>query len=472
MDADQRNIIQKNFVKLVQNLECSEDFLSHFVPKRILTMDMIESIQAGQTNGVKNRSFLTQIQKRGTIAFHVLYDALVATYQFEVADLLKPDQAPSRERGNLPVEEENQSLPSMTGLSVFSEGSTSVPSPEEVDQSSGRASESHPLADDDDSELSDSLAYFDESDESVDFISLRVAQCRKQKIRQLFFSDSVYKMTRPRGRCLIINNNKFDKPTASDQTELSNRMGSEMDGKNISTVFKRLEFIVEKIHEDLSAQEMINIIQKETEPNINNAFGMFVLIIMTHGTETELYGSDGRPVKRSKIMDLLTAYRFPAMAGKPKLLILQACSGGRTDPMGAYTHDSPSFSGDAQPPREVLVAPPTNPAKSTSAASGPFLASDDLFILRASFSSFVSTRHERQGTWFIRAIVEALYKHASHRDIKKLFEKQVMKKVRDKSIEVNRVRNLTGGQQPTLECFPTKNRKLYLFPGYNPPSGN
>ena len=34
-------------------------------------------------------------------------------------------------------------------------------------------------------------------------------------------------------------------------------------------------------------------------------------------------------------------------------------------------------------------------------------------------------RHPQSGTWFIRALVEALYKHASHRDIKTLFEDKV-----------------------------------------------
>ena len=46
-------------------------------------------------------------------------------------------------------------------------------------------------AEDDDSELSDSLDFLDETNESLDNISLRVNPCRKQKIRDLFKTSSV-----------------------------------------------------------------------------------------------------------------------------------------------------------------------------------------------------------------------------------------------------------------------------------------
>ena len=45
-----------------------------------------------------------------------------------------------------------------------------------------------------------------------------------------------------------------------------------------------------------------------------------------------------------------------------------------------------------------------------------------LLKLNFCYSGYVSSRHTRQGTWFIRAIVEALYKHACHRDLQSLFK--------------------------------------------------
>ena len=44
MNEAQRKIIQKNYVALVRDLECSEDFLSYFVPQKVMTETMIEEL--------------------------------------------------------------------------------------------------------------------------------------------------------------------------------------------------------------------------------------------------------------------------------------------------------------------------------------------------------------------------------------------------------------------------------------------
>ena len=57
---------------------------------------------------------------------------------------------------------------------------------------------------------------------------------------------------------------------------------------------------------------------------------MFVLVVMSHGTRGDkILGSDSQPVDLMDIRDLLCSRSFPAMRGKPKLLIVQACSGGK-----------------------------------------------------------------------------------------------------------------------------------------------
>ena len=58
---------------------------------------------------------------------------------------------------------------------------------------------------------------------------------------------------------------------------------------------------------------------------------MFVLVIMTHGTRGDkLLGADSEFVDLMDIKDMLSPRRFPAMKGKPKFLIIQACSGGKS----------------------------------------------------------------------------------------------------------------------------------------------
>ena len=57
---------------------------------------------------------------------------------------------------------------------------------------------------------------------------------------------------------------------------------------------------------------------------------MFVFIIMSMGKRGDiLLDCYGQPIDLLKIKDLLSSSKFPAMKGKPKLLIVQACSGGK-----------------------------------------------------------------------------------------------------------------------------------------------
>ena len=70
------------------------------------------------------------------------------------------------------------------------------------------------------------------------------------------------------------------------------------------------------------------MIEEETQNVDHNNYGMFVLIIMTHGDETQLAGTDGSRINLSAVYDFMSPGKFEAMAGKPKWLIIQACSGG------------------------------------------------------------------------------------------------------------------------------------------------
>ena len=73
---------------------------------------------------------------------------------------------------------------------------------------------------------------------------------------------------------------------------------------------------------------MVQAIVSATELPDHAKYGMFVLAILTHGTEHTLFGKCGRAVDRSCIIDILCGRKFPAMAGKPKVIILGGCFGG------------------------------------------------------------------------------------------------------------------------------------------------
>ncbi|XP_067937116.1 uncharacterized protein [Watersipora subatra] len=312
-----------------------------------------------------------------------------------------------------------------------------------------------------DSELSDTLVDPDQDAEPE-----TIRPCFKLRVRNLFCSPEVYRMTRVRGRCLIINNVNY---TYSDG-RTDTRHGSIADGRRITGLFESLGFICsEKV--DLSGEGMLEEINRETEQTEHTNYGMFVLIIMCHGSETGLVGTDGNMVERVAVTDALSAQSFPRMAQKPKLVILQACSGTRsnrvttdalphhaTSQHGSVAQPAPSFTPSQTPSAPPLSTPTrTSPAPSVSSAG---LATDHLLIWKASYHGHVAYRSPEFGTWFVNAIIQSISRHACHRDLKTLFENQIQEKVRRRSIDHG------YGQQPSPDNFLRK--KLYLFPGYNP----
>ena len=73
--------------------------------------------------------------------------------------------------------------------------------------------------------------------------------------------------------------------------------------------------------------EETQYIDKDTKESVHSNLGMFVLVLMSHGG----YGTlqvGGKAIKLVDIYRLLSPQNFPAMRGKPKMVILQACSGG------------------------------------------------------------------------------------------------------------------------------------------------
>ncbi|XP_067951522.1 uncharacterized protein [Watersipora subatra] len=72
---------------------------------------------AKTTNVGKNTLLLQKIMMRGPEAFFVLYKALVATRQYDLADLIIPSKAPSKPGGNAPIQEFDRYSQAGTGRS-------------------------------------------------------------------------------------------------------------------------------------------------------------------------------------------------------------------------------------------------------------------------------------------------------------------------------------------------------------------
>ena len=89
----------------------------------------------------------------------------------------------------------------------------------------------------------------------------------------------------------------------------------------------------------LLTQKIYDEIRKETRNDKHYAYGMFVFVIMSHGVRGDIIlDRNGQPVDLMMIKDLLSPHHFPAMKGKPKLMVVQACSGGKLDQAMVVCH--------------------------------------------------------------------------------------------------------------------------------------
>ena len=71
------------------------------------------------------------------------------------------------------------------------------------------------------------------------------------------------------------------------------------------------------------------LVNAATKQSVHKDLGAFALVITTHGYEGTILGSDGRHIAITDIIDLLSPKNFPAMKGKPKIIIIQACADGK-----------------------------------------------------------------------------------------------------------------------------------------------
>ncbi|XP_073680179.1 caspase-7-like [Garra rufa] len=108
------------------------------------------------------------------------------------------------------------------------------------------------------------------------------------------------------------------------------REGCSVDECLLSTTFKSLGFHVQ-VEKNLSANEMIGALRKVSKENHTDS-SCFVCVLMSHGEEGTILGSDERWIPVKTLTSLMTSNLCPSLQNKPKLFFLQACRGLKYDP--------------------------------------------------------------------------------------------------------------------------------------------
>ncbi|XP_013402632.1 caspase-8-like [Lingula anatina] len=160
------------------------------------------------------------------------------------------------------------------------------------------------------------------------------------------------------------------------------------------------------------------MLKKESKNSDHAARHSFILIILSHGTNDAVYGTDMKKLSIPAITDLFNGKNCPFLVDKPKLFFIQACQGKNFDKGSGDT----KADGDlAEYFSRLEMAGRPKERTDSSDVSVPTMA--DILVAMATTPDYVSWRNESLGTWFIIALVYAISKYAHKDDISQILTK-------------------------------------------------
>jgi len=249
-----------------------------------------------------------------------------------------------------------------------------------------------------------------------------------------------YRMTsQPRGLALIVANEKYQNGVQDE------RIGSDIDRKNLTALFENLGFGVEQ-KLNLSKRQLLQTLAEFAEDERHATADMMVLIVLSHGWEGVIFTSDGLKVELERVFEQFNNQGCPKLKGKPKFFIMQACRGSTKD-FGTFD-PAPDVSSPGTTPTTTTgpeIPPPRRRrtrgdalahSPSTSAGAGgdalPYQLSprgdrrvghldlssarptwEDMVIAYSTLPGFISNRDHETGTWFVQSLVEVFMNHAA-----------------------------------------------------------
>ncbi|NXR03613.1 CASP1 protein, partial [Sagittarius serpentarius] len=257
-------------------------------------------------------------------------------------------------------------------------------------------------------------------------------------------SSQIYPIYLPREtrtrRALLICNIEFE--------HLSRRDGAEVDVDRMTKLLEGLGYMVD-IHSNLTSQGMATVMKDFADRKEHWTSDSTFLVFMSHGVRAGLCGTKSRD-ETTDILSLDTIYEkfnnkhCRALLGKPKLVIIQSCRGGKVG--------SVMVSDSADPAMPTPSSAHTIPAGLEDDAICEVHLESDFATLHSSTPDTVSWRSSATGSLFIQCLIEQFRNHAWNSDLQEIFRK------------VQYSFGKFPRQLPSQERT-TMLRKFYLFPG-------
>ncbi|NXI53313.1 CASP3 protein, partial [Chloroceryle aenea] len=126
-------------------------------------------------------------------------------------------------------------------------------------------------------------------------------------------------------RALIIVNTNFY--SRDGDVAFATRRGARREAEKLSRILSRLNYEV-TLMLNKTAEEIENLYQQEC---CRQHGDYFVSIISSHGEEGVVLGCDSEPVKLTRIFQILSSEKCPALSKIPKIFFIQACRGQELD---------------------------------------------------------------------------------------------------------------------------------------------
>lgn len=281
-------------------------------------------------------------------------------------------------------------------------------------------------------------------------------------------SELVYPMTsKPKGITLIINNEVFHPnpeltQKEKEKEELDIRHGSDKDVQSLEKLFEALDFKV-KVERNIGRKRILDILDDISRED-HREYDCFVLCLMSHGQDGLFYGADGETVPVESVRDFFNNAKCPSLKGKPKLFFIQACRGrGREKGVVA---DAPSAQSPQAAPNFLSRQPSTNDDLTANSSenidrgfnfhlSKTIPEHSDILIANSTMSGYAAFRNPKDGSRFVRCVVEVFQEFAGHEDLLSMLT-MVNKRISEMGeIDSKQV------SEPTS----TLTKKLFFWPG-------
>lgn len=253
----------------------------------------------------------------------------------------------------------------------------------------------------------DRLYQSENNPEAGDFFVIKSESWHSDPIEDYKMSSS------KRGICLIVNNILFDLEM------FPKRKGSDMDAFRFKEIFKQLGFCVES-KRNLTAEKM-KAAFKQVAARCITKHDCLVVILLSHGTESGIYGTDGLEVDMNDILTYFDNKRCKQMMGKPKVFIVQACRGrmadyGVRDTQTFFSQpESQTFTQASQLTQVNLDSPKIS--RWTEVDKNYHPTRTDMLLCFSCHRGYVSTRNEDEGSWLGASLAIHLQKEACRKHL-------------------------------------------------------